>query len=47
MQPPEVIELTPPDGTDVTLLATSVRDWPLGDVPLAQPAEVATFVTGK
>ena len=47
MQPSDVIELTPPDGTDVTLLATLVRDWSLGDVPLAQPAEVATFVTSK
>jgi phosphopantetheinyl transferase len=47
MQPPEVIELTPPDGTDVTLLAAKVTDWHLGDVPLAQPAEVATFVTSK
>lgn len=47
MQAPEVIELTPPDGTDVTLLATRVDDWHLADVPLAQPAEVATFVTNK
>ena len=47
MQPPEVIELTPPDGTDVTLLATRVNDWLLADVPLAHPAEVATFVTNK
>ena len=47
MQPPEVIELTPPDGTDVTLLATCVNDWLLADVPLAHPAEVATFVTNK
>ena len=45
MQAPEVIELTPPDGTDVPLLATRVDDWQLADVPLAQPAEVATFVT--
>ena len=47
MQPVNVIELTPPGGASVTLLATNIEDWSLSEVPLAQPAEVATFVTNK
>ena len=44
----DVIELTTsPSEADVTLFATEVRDWALAEVPLAQAAEVSTFVTKK
>ena len=44
---PQVVRLAPPQPTEVHLLATTVRSWDLRDVPLAQPAEVATFATQK
>ena len=44
---PQVVRLAPPQPTEVHLLATAVRSWDLRDVPLAQPAEVATFATQK
>ena len=44
---PQVVRLTPPLLSEVELFATEVRSWGVRDVPLAQPAEVATFATDK
>ena len=44
---PQVVRLTPPLLSEVKLFATEVRAWGVRDVPLAQPAEVATFATDK
>ncbi len=44
---PQVVRLTPPRLSDVDLFATDVQAWEVQDVPLALPAEVATFATDK
>ena len=44
---PQVVRLAPPHLSDVDLFATDVQAWEMQDVPLAQPAEVATFATVK
>ena len=44
---PQVVRLTPPRLSEVDLFATDVQAWEVQDVPLAQPAEVATFATVK
>ena len=44
---PQVVRLTPPRLSDVDLFATDVQAWEVQNVPLAQPAEVATFATDK
>ena len=44
---PQVVRLTPPHLSEVDVFAAEVKPWELRDVPLAQPAEVATFATDK
>ena len=42
---PQVVRLAPPHLSEVDVFATDVQAWEVQDVPLAQPAEVATFAT--
>ena len=44
---PQVVRLAPPHLSEVDVFATDVQAWEVQDVPLAQPAEVATFATVK
>lgn len=44
---PQVVRLAPPHLSEVDVFATDVQAWEVQDVPLAQPAEVATFATDK
>jgi len=44
---PQVVRLTPPHLSEVDVFTAEVKPWEVRDVPLAQPAEVATFATNK